>query len=165
MPYYQTFELLLTHVGSRVARISKRGGGGVKEWDNCKQPWPEFSLLLNRIQTVYPKLREIFRPKSEIQTVFPPKNRWSQKKKVFTELEPNRKFTRFFRPNHGNSFTTPALKSLRKGGADFIFWAKISLKSTKNVRLCILFRPMSGLEPPPPPLATLLHVGQYSAIK
>ena len=36
-----------------------------------------------------PKLRVIFRPKSEIQTFFSPKIRWSpkKKKKVFTEIE------------------------------------------------------------------------------
>ena len=37
-----------------------------------------------------PKLRVIFRPKSEIQAFFPPKIRWSpkkKKKKVFTEIE------------------------------------------------------------------------------
>ena len=34
-----------------------------------------------------PKLRVIFRPKSEIQTFFSPKFRWSQKKKVFTKIE------------------------------------------------------------------------------
>ena len=35
-----------------------------------------------------------------------------------------------------------------KGGAIFIFGAKIGLKSTKNVIFCMLFRPMEGLEPP-----------------
>ena len=36
-----------------------------------------------------PKLRVIFRPKSEIQTLFSPKIRWSpkKKKKVFTKIE------------------------------------------------------------------------------
>ena len=46
-----------------------------------------------------PKLRVIFRPKSEIQTFFPPKIRWSpkKKKKVFTEIESD------FSPEIGNS--------------------------------------------------------------
>ena len=36
-----------------------------------------------------PKLRVIFQPKSEIRTIFPPKFRWSpkKKKKVFTEIK------------------------------------------------------------------------------
>ena len=33
-----------------------------------------------------PKLRRIFRPKSEIQTLFQPKNRWSQKKRSSPKL-------------------------------------------------------------------------------
>ena len=40
------------------------------------------------------------------------------------------------------------------GGAIFNFSPKIGLKSTKNVRFCILHKPMGKLEPPP--LATLL---------
>ena len=52
------------------------------------------------------------------------------------------------------------------GGAVFIFSPKIGLKSTKNVRFCILYRPMGGLEPPSPPLATLLlqNMFKYLAI-
>ena len=41
------------------------------------------------------------------------------------------------------------------GGAIFSFSQKIGLKSTKNMRFCILHKPMGGLEPPSP-LATLL---------
>ena len=89
------------------------------------------------------KLRRIFRPKSAVETVFPLKDRWSPKKK------------RFFCPNHGNSFSTPSPNPFG-GGAVFIFWAKIGVKSTRNVQFCILFRPMGGSSPPPPPLATLL---------
>ena len=37
------------------------------------------------------------------------------------------------------------------GGAIFNFLQKIGLKSTKNVRFCILHKPMGGLEPPRPP--------------
>ena len=45
------------------------------------------------------------------------------------------------------------------GGAIFNFSQKIGLKSTKNVRFCILHKPMGGLKPPPrPPLATLLFL-------
>ena len=34
-------------------------------------------------------------------------------------------------------------------GAVFIFSPKIGLKSTKNVRFCILYRPMRGARAPP----------------
>ena len=47
-----------------------------------------FKLKTSKIRMSSPKLRLIFRPKSEIQTFFPPKIRWSEKKKkVFTEIE------------------------------------------------------------------------------
>ena len=45
------------------------------------------------------------------------------------------------------------------GGAVFIFGAKISIKSPKNMLFCILFRPIGGLEPP---LATLLATCKLS---
>ena len=78
-----------------------------------------------------PKLRRIFRPKSEIQPVFQPESR-------------------HLLHNFGTQFPL--------GGAVFIFSPKIGLKNTKNVRFCILYRPMGGTRapPPPPPLATLL---------
>ena len=73
-----------------------------------------------------PKLRLIFRPKSEIQTL------------------------------EGGLFSY--------GGAIFNFSQKIGLKTTKNVRFCVLHKSMGGSSPPPPrpapppPLATLLVV-------
>ena len=106
-----------------------------------------------------PKLSLIFRPKSEIQTFFQPNNRWSQKKKkkkkkVFTEFESD------FSAKIGNSNAfshriTTSTSRLRYpisfGGAVFNFLPKIGLKSNKNVRFCILHKPMGGLEPPRPP--------------
>ena len=40
-----------------------------------------FETKTSKIRMSSPKLRLIFRPKSEIQTFFSPKIRWSQKKK------------------------------------------------------------------------------------
>ena len=71
-----------------------------------------------------PKLRLIFRPKSEIQTFF-------------------RTASRDLLHNFGTQF--------RLGGAVFNFSPKIGLKSTKNERFCILHKPMGGLEPSRPP--------------
>ena len=34
----------------------KGGGAILKEWEVCKRPWLEFSLILNQFQTVCPKL-------------------------------------------------------------------------------------------------------------
>ena len=93
-----------------------------------------------------PKLGLIFRPKSEIQTFFPPKIRWSPKKKkknwdwFFGQI-------RIFKRLRGVVF-------LWGGGAIFNFSQKIGLKSTKNVRFCIFHKPMEGARaprPPPPP--------------
>ena len=90
------------------------------------------------------------------QVVFlPPKNKWSpkKKKKVFTEIETD------FSAKIGNSNTfsfriTTSTSQLRHpisfGGAVFNFSPKIGLKSTKNVRFCILHKPMGGSSPPPP---------------
>ena len=47
-----------------------------------------FEAKTSKIRMSSPKLRVIFRPKSEIQTFFSPKIRWSpKKKKVFTKIE------------------------------------------------------------------------------
>ena len=89
----------------------------------------------------------------------------------------NPKFIRFFRPKPGDlkkkkknglrqnsrqffsqfrNFKRLRGGYFRMGGAIFHFSQKIGLKTTKNMRFCILYKPMGGLEPPPPPLATLL---------
>ena len=69
-----------------------------------------------------PKLRLIFRLKSEIQTLF--------------QVE-----SRLVLHNFGTQFPL--------GEAVFNFLPKIGLKSTKYVRFCILYKPMGRLEPPP----------------
>ena len=51
------------------------------------------------------------------------------------------------------------------GEAVFIFWPKIGLKSSKNVRFCILFRPMGGFEPPHPPWLRYCLICQNSRTK
>ena len=162
----------------RVARIWKREGAILKEWEVCKRPWLEFSLTLNQFQTVCPKFetkclgkignskiffrqklgdlqkkkkkrsspkfRVIFRPKSKIRRFFPPKIRWSPKKKGLRQNS-----GRFFFQNFASSNVWGGLFSY--GGAIFHFLQKIGLKSTKNMRFCILHKPMGGLEPPRPP--------------
>ena len=167
----------------RVARIWKREGAFLKEWEKCKRLWPKFSSFLNqffpKIKTELlgklgnsnvfsaqkqmvskkkrssTKLRLIFWPNSEMQTFFQPKNRWSpKKKKVFTEIETD--FSAKF--GNSNAFShrfTKSTSQLRHpisfGGAVFNFSLKIGLKSTKNVRFCILHKPMGGSSPPRPP--------------
>ena len=176
----------------RVARIWKRGGGAafLKEWEKCKQPWPEFSLFLNESVShgLSENWDEISRKARKFKRFFSPKTGGLQKKKVFTKIESdflakignsnvfsaqkqvvskkkkkglhrswvwffgqNRKFKRFFTPNHNIYFTTSAPNFLWGGGAVFNFSPKIGLKSNKNLRFCILHKPMGGLEPPAPP--------------
>ena len=69
----------------------------------------------------------------------------SKKKKKGLRQNSGRFFSQFrkFKRLRGGSF--------RMGGAIFHFSQKIGLKSTKNMRFCILYKPMGGLEPPPPP--------------
>ena len=47
----------------------------------------DFKHKTSKIRMSSPKLRVIFRPKSEIQTIFCPKSGGLQKKKVFTKIE------------------------------------------------------------------------------
>ena len=103
-----------------------KGGGGafLKEWDNCEQPWPEFSFLLNQIQTVYPKLRRIFWPKSEIQTVLP-----AELRQLLHSFG-----TKFF-----------------WGVAVFISWTKIGPKALKTSDFAYFSGQWGGVEPPVPP--------------
>ena len=62
--------------------MDKSSGGSRKFW------WGGFEAKTSKIRMSSPKLRVIFWPKSEIQTFFSPKIRWSPKKqKVFTKIE------------------------------------------------------------------------------
>ena len=92
-----------------------------------------------------PILRLLFRPKSEIQTFFPPKIRWSPKKKGLHPI-----WDSFFGPYRKSKRLRGAV-FLWGGGAIFNFSQKIGLKTTKKVRFWILHKPMGGLEPPLPP--------------
>ena len=73
----------------------------------------DFKHKTAKIRMSSPKLRVIFRPKSEIQTIFSPKIRCSpKKKKVFTKIESN------FSADIGNSndfFTQNQVVSKKKG--------------------------------------------------
>ena len=136
------------HTYRRVARIWKRGG---LFWNSEKCAndldsnfhWPWISI--RRF------VRNLRRNVSEIQRFFPPKIRWSPKKK-------KKKKKKGLRQNSGQFFFFQFRKFKVRGGALFVwggaifhFSQKIGLKSTKNMRFCILHKPMGGLEPPRPP--------------
>ena len=111
-----------------------------------------------------PKFRVIFRPKSEIQRFFPPKIRCSPKKNKNKKKRSSPKLSLKFRPI--SQFQTFEGGLFSNRGAIFHFSHRISLKSTKNMRFCILHKPMGGVEPPPapPPLATLLNTSKLTTI-
>ena len=65
-------------------------GGSRKFW------WGGFEAKTSKIRMSSPKLRVVFRPKTELQTFFPPKIRWSPKKKKKKRSSP--KLRVIFRP-------------------------------------------------------------------
>ena len=139
----------------------EKGGAFLKEWEKCKQTWPEFSLFLN----------QNFSESLEIQTFFPPKNRWSQKKKkkrVFTGIETD--FSA--KIGYSNAFSgriTTCISQLRNpisyGGAVFNFSPKIGLKSTKTCDFAYFTSQWGGSSPPPPPLATQLYMTMFLGVQ
>ena len=74
-----------------------------------------------------PKFRVIFRPKSKIQTFFPPKIKWSPKKKGLRQNSEwffgrNPKFKRFFRPKSSDlQKKKKKKKGLRQNSRRFFF--------------------------------------------
>ena len=92
-----------------------------------------------RIRMSSPKLRVIFRPKSEIQTFFSPKIRWSpkKKKKVFTRIESD--FSAGF-----VTFRLVGGDASRNGAELFEIEADFSAK-------IVTFRLVGGMHPPIPP--------------
>ena len=118
----------------------------------CKRPWPEFLLFLNQFHTVCPKIETKFLGKLEIfrklrRNFFRPKSGGLQKKKK-KSLRRNwdwffGQIRKFKRLRGGAVFPWG-------GGAIFNFSQKIGLKSIKNVRFCILHKPMAGARAPPP---------------
>ena len=127
------------------------------------------------------KFKRFFRPKlGDLQNKKKKKGLRQNSESFFG---PNPKFKRFFHPKLGDlqkkkkkkKRSSPKFRaiflpkfrkfkrlrggSFRMGGAIFHFLQKIGLKSTKNMRFCILHNPMGGARAPPrPPLATLLTV-------
>ena len=215
-------QLALKYHQARSQDLEK-GGAILKEWEECKRPWPEFSLFLSQFHTVCPKIETKFLGKLGISKVFSAQKHVVSKKKkkkgfhrnwdwVFGR---NPKFKVFFRPNtdglqkkkkkvfteietdfsaetrNSKVFSaqkqvvsnkkkkkrfSPKLRLIFRlvlkihvwgggcfpmGGANFNFSQKIGLKSTKNVRFCIIHMPMGGLEPlPPHGYATEYHTGR-----
>ena len=157
----------------------EKGGAILKEWEVCKRPWLEFSLALNHFQMVCPKFETKCLGKIGNSKVFSAQNQVISKKKKKKKglrqnsewfFDRNPKFKRFLRPKSGDLQKKKGLRQnsrrffsqfrnfkrlrggyFRMGGAIFHFSQKIGLKSTKNMRFCILHKPMGGARAPPAP--------------
>ena len=137
----------------RVARIWKRGGG--RYFERVRSVQTTLTRIFIDLESVSDGLSEIrdemSRKDRKFKGFFRPKLGDLQKKKKGLRQNSGRFFSQF------RKFKRLRRGSFRIGGAIFHFSQKIGLKSTKNMRFCILHKPMGGVEPPPaPPLATLL---------
>ena len=125
------------------------GGEAVLEAGNTiKQSWPRFWLVFNRIESVFvskywwsPKKTlhqnwDCFSPDlGDLQT--------KKKKRSSARLKPS------FLLEVTPAPWPIAIANTIRGGAIFVFRAKIGLKSAKNGVFCMLFRPMGGYSPLP----------------
>ena len=87
------------------------------------------------------KFKGFFRPKLGD---LPKKKKKKKKKEVFAKIQGDF-------PSHFASSNVSGGALFVWGGAIFHFSQKIGLKSTKNMRFCILHKPMGGARAPPAP--------------
>ena len=100
---------------------------------------------------VFAKIQSDFSAEIQNSNVFSAQNQVISKKKTKkTKKRSSPKFKAIFLPKFRN-FKRFRGGSFRMGGAIFNFSQKIGLKSTKNMRFCILHKPMGGARAPPPP--------------
>ena len=131
--------------------FAKIQGDFSAEIRNSKVFSAQNQVISKKKKKVFAKIQSDFSTEFRNSNVFSAQNQVISKKKRSSP-----KFTAIFLPisqlqTRGGYF--------RMGGAIFHFSQKIGLKSTKNMRFCILHKPMGGARAPPaPPLATLLVV-------
>ena len=150
-------DVYTTHQSRRVARIWKRGGFFERVRKEQTTLIRIFILLKSESHGLFENWDGISRKARKFKRFFRPKTGDLQKKKkVFTEIETNFSAKIGYSNAFSGRFTT-CTSQLRHpisfgGGAVFNFSPKIGLKSTKNVRFCILHKRMGGgARAPPPP--------------
>ena len=98
----------------------------------------DFKHKTSKIRMSSPKLRVIFRPKSEIQAFFSPKIRWSpkkKKKKVFTKI--------------GSDFSAGFVRFRLVGGDASLTGAELFEIEADFSAKIVTFRLVGGMHPPP----------------
>ena len=114
-----------------------------------------FEAKTSKIRMSSPKLRLIFRPKSEIQTFFSPKIRWSPKKKKKKRSSP--KLRLIFRPD--------SLRLGRWGGDASRNGAELfKIRADFSAKI-VTFRLVGGMHPPHPPPPKSATETQYRLLK
>ena len=115
-------------------------------------------LKKKKKKKVFAKIQSDFSAEIQNSNVFSAQNQViSKKKKKGLRQNSGRFFSQFrkFKRLRGGYF--------RMGGAIFHFSQKIGLKSTKNMRFCILHKPMGGARAPPPPPGYATALNPYFA--
>ena len=144
------------HVTSNQARSQDFEKGGLF-WKSKKSAYdldPNFHCSWISFTQFVRKLRRNFLESSEIQRFFPPKIRWSPKKKVFTEIETE------FSAQIGNPNVWRGAVFL--WGGYFQFFTKNRPQNHQKRAILHTSQANGGARAPPPPLATLLGLTHFT---
>ena len=146
----------------------EKGVAIFKEWEKCKRPWPEFSLLLNQFHTVCPKIETKFLGNSkvfsapnqvfsEIETDFSAEIRDSKVFSTQNQVVSKKKKKKGLHRNWDWFFgQIRKLKRLRGavflwGGLFLIFHKKSASKAPKTCDFAYFTSQWGGSSPPPAP--------------
>ena len=154
-------------MGRRVARIWKRGGYFERVRKVQTTLTQIFIVLESLSHGLSENWDEIFRKARKFKGFFRPKSGGLQKKKKKKRSSPKLRLIFWSSPIFWSNSKIQTFEGgcFPVGGAIFNFSQKIGFKSTKNVRFCILHKPMGGSSPLRPPLATLLHMGWFFRVE
>ena len=168
--------------------MEKGGGGYFERVRKVQTTLTQIFIVLESVSHgLSENSDEISRKARKFEGFFRPKSDGLQKKKVFAEIESDfsaeirnsevfsAQYQVVSKKKKKKKRASPKLRLIFRtnsqihtfvggcfpmGGTTFNFSQKIGLKSTKNVRFCILHKPMGEARAPPAPLATLLGYGR-----